>query len=284
MMNIRRIFALLLVVTLVFAAVMTPDSTAASEHINSFLCYIEPLGGGSVRIHFEVYGTGVMEEIGAGRIVLEKSADGESWTAAEVFHPIDHPQMLAKDASYHAGYVDFVGESGMTYRAELTAYASDGRSASSRSKASAVTESADADNTDTGSVDAEDADTNTEDADAECADRWAPVPLYQVELDYDIESTGEYDIFTLKLVDWPAEYRCIKCYESSWEIGESHIEYHYNEHDEYVPMLVTPAYCARCGYNGTSRWVQLDENGDLYHCERCELQLIEEGLIYGVIE
>lgn len=131
-----RILALALAALIICSVPMlseTFEAAAASEHINSYLCYIESVGGGEIRVHFEVYGTGIMSEIGAAEIVLQQSQDGGEWHSVQTFSAEDYPQMMTTDASFHTGCVDYTGTVGAQYRAAMTAYASDGRTDSIRS-------------------------------------------------------------------------------------------------------------------------------------------------------
>ena len=55
-MKIRRIVSAALLVTMLLSLVSISSAaqSRASNHIDSYLCYIDPVGGGNLNIHFEI--------------------------------------------------------------------------------------------------------------------------------------------------------------------------------------------------------------------------------------
>lgn len=133
-MKTRRVFSLLFAIIFVvssFSIVSAADSRA-SAHLNGYNCYFETIGGGDIEICFDVYGTGRMSSIGATEIVLQRSSNGISWTTVKTFTSDEYPEMLASGVSFYLSSVTYDGTAGMRYRADVTVYASNGTTSTSR--------------------------------------------------------------------------------------------------------------------------------------------------------
>lgn len=118
----------LLFLVLFFATILSFPTLAfagaeASDYLDSCDAYVEAVGGGDLEIWFEVYGTGVMDEIGVKTIALQESTNGTNWSTVKTFRYGSYPRMLASNKAIHMSYVEYAGETDYYYRAVLTAWA-----------------------------------------------------------------------------------------------------------------------------------------------------------------
>lgn len=124
----KRILSFLLAFALVGGSVCAqavepgePDPQA-SLYLDGYGISVNPKGGGLMSVTFIVYGTDVMDCLGAKKIVIEEW-DGSDWVTTGTYSVNNNSGFYAYDASEHAGSVTFYGTPGLQYRATLTAYA-----------------------------------------------------------------------------------------------------------------------------------------------------------------
>lgn len=120
---------------LVFASVMTLPAFAAettdaraSNYFMSSSAYFNVLSGSKFEIWFDVTATGLMDELGASKIELERSSDGVNWTTVKTFYKANNPSMMDPDdvSGSYSGYVTYTYASGYYYSATVTLYAKQG--------------------------------------------------------------------------------------------------------------------------------------------------------------
>lgn len=75
------------------------------------------------RVWFDVTGTGIMEELGASYIEIQRSSDGQNWTVMRTCTPTGYSQMLGYDTHKHVDYISYTGTKGYYYRAYVEFYA-----------------------------------------------------------------------------------------------------------------------------------------------------------------
>lgn len=117
--------ALLLVITMllstpVYAAessqVMPCDSDILSQYNSSIYVPSE----NNIQIEFSVMGTRILDKIGAHKIEIQRSSDGEEWTTVETFDRADYANMLGINRFSYSSSVTYYGEYGYYYRAKVT--------------------------------------------------------------------------------------------------------------------------------------------------------------------
>ncbi len=104
------------------ATELTELTPRASLYLDGYGVGISAKGGGKMTVSFVVYGTDVMDCLGAQKIVIEEW-DGEDWLKTGTLTVEKNPDFYSYDASEHAASAHFYGLPGIQYRATLTAYA-----------------------------------------------------------------------------------------------------------------------------------------------------------------
>ena len=112
--------SLLLAVPAFAAETVTPR---ANDYIMRTCVYLDQISGTQFDVWYEVIALGEMEELGAYKIRIQKSSDGESWTTVYTFTQEDEPSMVLENSWAHFGYVTYTGVSGYYYRAKITMFA-----------------------------------------------------------------------------------------------------------------------------------------------------------------
>ena len=79
--------------------------------------------GQTYEIWFDVLGTDIMLELGARKIVVQRSTDGENWVTARTILKEDYPQMTEANSLRYANCVTFAATNGYCYRAIVYLYA-----------------------------------------------------------------------------------------------------------------------------------------------------------------
>ena len=126
-------FILVLMVVLSTALVVnaTLENIQASEYLSSYSAYVYPEGNGNISIWFDVQGIGIMDEIGALSIRLQRYSNG-SWTTVKTYSHTNYTNMLGFNKRFHVSHVDYSGISGYVYRADVTIWAGKNGSGDSR--------------------------------------------------------------------------------------------------------------------------------------------------------
>ena len=98
----------------------------ASHYLTYYNAYISR-SGNTVKVNFEVVGTGVMDSIGATEIYLyEKTSAYGSWTPVQTYLSTDPAYasiMIDTNAGGYDNYVTYSGNSSYQYKAYVTIYA-----------------------------------------------------------------------------------------------------------------------------------------------------------------
>mgnify|MGYP006922122444 CR=1 FL=1 len=116
----------ILSVVLIFAVCIAPTvsaATYASDYFVSFSSNIQSGGSGKVLVSIKATGKVGVNEIGAEKIVLEESKDGNTWRKVETFTSDEYPEMMKYGVRSIGSSVTYNGTSGCYYRATLTFYA-----------------------------------------------------------------------------------------------------------------------------------------------------------------
>lgn len=132
-----RFVAMLMVMVLAVpmgasAAVPETAQPYASTYLDNYSAYVYLPGGGTVRVYFDVEGTGYMDEIGALTIELWESTNGSSWSWVKSFTHDSTSGMLSYNDDFHSSYVSYSGVSGRYYKAYVCVWAGKNGSGDSR--------------------------------------------------------------------------------------------------------------------------------------------------------
>lgn len=101
-------------------------SSGYSLYFHSYSTYLWRISSTEFEVWFEVTARGVMDELGASYIEVQRSTNGTTWTTVATYEPDDYPQMICKNTGMHAECVPYVMTSGYQYRAVVTYYAKSG--------------------------------------------------------------------------------------------------------------------------------------------------------------
>ena len=102
-----------------YAQEVTPR---ASTELSSYRAYCTKTSSTTVVVSYQVFGTGIIDEIGANTIKVQYSSDGVNWTNAKTFRKASYPSMVAYNTSGHAGTLTATVPSGKQYRAYVEFY------------------------------------------------------------------------------------------------------------------------------------------------------------------
>lgn len=137
-MKKRILFVLLSALLACFFTMSAFAITArASEQISSYTTSATPLSDGDIKISFKVYGTAMMDELGAEEITVYRHS-GSNWVEVDYYDRNDSG-MTSTNTSRHSGSVTFNGTSGVEYKVEITIFAEDENGYDSRTKTYTVT-------------------------------------------------------------------------------------------------------------------------------------------------
>ena len=103
----------------------------SNAYISRYSALISNPSSGVVRVDFYVYGTGTMSSLGASSIVLYEN--GVPVKTFSMYDPLYASTMVTTNEDWFYGYVTYSANSGSTYTAYVTVFASDGYGSGSES-------------------------------------------------------------------------------------------------------------------------------------------------------
>lgn len=119
-----RLVCVLVVFSVLIAipAYAEEQSTRASSFFSAYRAYCTKTSTTSLSVYFQVIGVGIMDELGASQIKVQKSSDGENWTTVKTFSKASNSGLIDDDTGYHSATVSCTISSGYYYRAVVTLY------------------------------------------------------------------------------------------------------------------------------------------------------------------
>ena len=105
----------------------------ASDYIRISNIYITAIGGGDIRINFDIRTNGTMNKLGVTTINLYKS-DG---TLVKTYYSGTYTNMMSSSRSYYSSSIIHIGTEGQRYYAVAYFYASDSYGSDTITKTSA---------------------------------------------------------------------------------------------------------------------------------------------------
>ena len=130
-MRKKKLLVALLAVVLVFAMSATALASdiqpyRASDYLGTYGASITAQANKQMRVYFSVVATGLMDEVGADHITIEKKVNGVWTYDRTISHEDDgYEHMMTSNAAGYAAAVYFTGTVGVEYRATVTVYAGD---------------------------------------------------------------------------------------------------------------------------------------------------------------
>lgn len=116
------VLVLIMVLSTTAFAVEAVDSRASNFFMASSV-YFWHVSGSQYQIWFDVTSKGGMDELGAKKIVVERSTDEVNWESVKTYKKEDYSQMTEDDTTSYANCVSFTATSGYSYRAIVDLYA-----------------------------------------------------------------------------------------------------------------------------------------------------------------
>ena len=126
MKKICKYICVLLVVSICFTTtVYAAEDTniRTSKFFISSSVWLTKTSSTQFQAWFDVDGFGVMEEIGASVIKIQKSTDGVNWTTMITYRKETSSNLIASNTGTHISCVSYIGTPGCYYRAVVTLYA-----------------------------------------------------------------------------------------------------------------------------------------------------------------
>ena len=132
----KRVLSLVLILSLLAAALCLPAAARSSDYISRSDALIAKSGTNSIKT---TTGSGFsMTSIGVTTIVIEQSANGTSWTPVRTYSSRYTAAMLGHNVMTHTYTQTYTGPVNYSYRALVTFYAADKNGSDSFSLYSAV--------------------------------------------------------------------------------------------------------------------------------------------------
>ena len=124
-------FTQIICIVLVFVMMLSTTAfaaEAANPRASNFFAassvYFWQVSGSKYEIWFDVTAVDTMTELGASKIVVERSTDEENWTTVKTYKKENYSQMTTKAGTIgYANCVTYYPTSGYVYRATITLYA-----------------------------------------------------------------------------------------------------------------------------------------------------------------
>jgi len=126
-----KIVAIILIFAMCFGTTAFA-SVQGSKYIDSYNAFLYSPSAGKVEVWFDVKGNATSDEVGVLTIILRSSTDRENWTAVKTFRYFDYSNMLAYDTMSNISHVDYEGETGVYYQAQVTVWVGDNGGGDSR--------------------------------------------------------------------------------------------------------------------------------------------------------
>lgn len=110
------------------ASATVAADTRASSFFHCSSVFLNKTSDTTFEVWFSVTALGVMDELGASLIKVQKSSDGENWTTMITYYKENNPQMICENTGLHGACVSYTGTPGSYYRAYVVLYAKKGTS------------------------------------------------------------------------------------------------------------------------------------------------------------
>lgn len=116
-------------VILVFVLTLAPIAQAtsyvnplASRYFSSYAVSLDNEGT-TLYADYDVFGTGIIDKLGAQTVYFQRSTDKVNWTTQKTCSYSSYSDMIGYDTSLHSSYNSFTGTPGYYYRAYIVLWA-----------------------------------------------------------------------------------------------------------------------------------------------------------------
>lgn len=125
----KGICLLLILATLLSTSVLAavPEDTVSTNSLFfvNYSTYCWQIADDQFEVWFDVAAQRAMDKLGAQRIIIQKSSDGENWINVMTFLASYYDYLYEENTGFHASHVTYKGVQGCYYRAYVTFYAED---------------------------------------------------------------------------------------------------------------------------------------------------------------
>lgn len=123
MKRISQVICVFLIFSLILP-IYAQANVQASDFFEADGCFLNKVSSTEFKVCFDVTGTGMMKEIGASKITVQKSSDGSSWTDVFTYKKEDYPEMICANTVFHGTSLSYDSATpGYYYRAKVVFYA-----------------------------------------------------------------------------------------------------------------------------------------------------------------
>lgn len=128
MRKLVRFMCVVMIFTIAFSTTAFAANPADPRASNYFMVSSVSLDktDSGLEIWFDVTGVGIMDQIGAKTVALQRSSDGASWTTVKTFSKEAYTQMIDSNTSSHVCCLTYTATKGYYYKACVTFYAKKG--------------------------------------------------------------------------------------------------------------------------------------------------------------
>lgn len=120
----KKIVAVIAAVLLLCSTISCMAAENASHYFDGYALGLSAQGNGIMAVSFSVYGTDVMDQIGAYSIEVEEEIGKDIWTTSFIAYGDKDPdKFYTYDFCDHTGSFTFYGFPGVRYRATMISYA-----------------------------------------------------------------------------------------------------------------------------------------------------------------
>ena len=114
--------AILMILAVPAHAAGSANSRASSFFVSTSV-YLYKLTDTTFEAWFEAAGVGIMDEIGASEIRIQRSLNQENWTTVKTYTKDAYSNLIDTNTGMHTDCITYTGTRGYYYRAYITLYA-----------------------------------------------------------------------------------------------------------------------------------------------------------------
>ena len=122
-------FVRLICLVMTFALLMAipayaqETSARASDYFTGYRAYCTMTSSTQLTVSYSVIGAGIMDEIGANQIKVQRSSDRTNWTTVKTFSKANYSSMIDTNTASHSSTLSCSVSPGYYYRAYVEFYA-----------------------------------------------------------------------------------------------------------------------------------------------------------------
>lgn len=119
----KKLLSAIFALVMISSILCTSVSARSSAYLNGYRAGITPESGGKLVVTVDVTGVGPMSEIGAKKIFVYESLDGQSFYWVATYESSDYPIMMGSGGVFYKDVITHQGTVGRYYYAKANVYA-----------------------------------------------------------------------------------------------------------------------------------------------------------------